>query len=101
LTWFNNQVRSNGPWDYKQRNTRPSEFEPFGNFNYGATGTALGISANVLMRAAGWAQGKSGNKGQGSFLGSRPPFGDDYPDNINIRRGIVFYQQEYENRPCK
>ena len=53
LSWFYNQVKNKGPWDYKQRG---SEYEDFGNFNYGATGAAAGIPDQILLRAAGWAQ---------------------------------------------
>lgn len=41
--WFYNQVRNGGPWDYKQ-----SGYEPFGNFNYGATGQRAGFSWPVI-----------------------------------------------------
>jgi hypothetical protein len=34
--WFRDQVRNGGPWDYKQLG---SQYENFGNFNYGATGS--------------------------------------------------------------
>ena len=52
LHWFYHQVRLRGPWDYK--NTINKCYENFGNFNYGATGTAAGIPAEILLRAAGW-----------------------------------------------
>lgn len=49
--WFYQQVRLHGPWDYKTRIVR--QYENFGNFHYGAVGTAAGISASILLRAAG------------------------------------------------
>jgi Bacterial toxin 44 len=51
--WFHDQVNNGGPWDYKRLN---SEYEDFGNFNYGATGKAAGFSEATLLRAAGWKQ---------------------------------------------
>lgn len=48
LWWFIKQVRTGGPWDYK-KNGHP-EMEHVGNFNYGATGTALGFSEQILKR---------------------------------------------------
>ncbi len=53
LAWFNAQVKYGGPWDYK---IQGSQFEDFGNFNYGATGVAAGFDASTLLRAAGYAQ---------------------------------------------
>lgn len=50
LKWFKNKVQNGGEWDYKQldkqdamREGRDNKFEAFGNWNYGAVGTALGI----------------------------------------------------------
>lgn len=87
--WFYQQVRLHGPWDYKTRIGR--QYENFGNFHYGAVGTAAGISAPFLLRAAGWAQSKSGN-GQskdGHWYGSLP-FGDDPTDQLWIKCGIDY-----------
>ena len=62
--WFYQKVRGHGPWDYKQ-------FDPywaaFGNFNFGAAGTATGIPPDVLLMGAGWAQSRAGT--------SRPEWG--------------------------
>lgn len=50
ILWFKNMVQNGGAWDYKQldADTRPpgttSIYENFGNYNYGAVGTALGMS---------------------------------------------------------
>ena len=57
LNWFYDQVKTGGPWDYKQRNI---SYENFGNFNYGATGVAMGIPYEILRRAAGAAQHSDG-----------------------------------------
>ncbi len=55
--WFYEKVRRGGPWDYKQFDPY---FQAFGNFNFGAAGTAAGIPANILLMSAGWAQGRAG-----------------------------------------
>ncbi|MFY1666189.1 hypothetical protein [Pseudomonas sp. Pseu.R1] len=40
--WFYEQVRNGGPWDFKQQG---AEYQDFGNFHYGAVGTAAGFSS--------------------------------------------------------
>ncbi|MGS6161461.1 polymorphic toxin type 44 domain-containing protein [Enterobacter mori] len=55
--WFYQKVRNGGPWDYKKFDPY---FAAFGNFNFGAAGTAAGIPANILLMGAGWAQGRAG-----------------------------------------
>ncbi|MGP3098611.1 polymorphic toxin type 44 domain-containing protein [Serratia marcescens] len=55
--WFYHQVKNRGPWDYKQQNRALANF---GNFNYGATGTAAGIPADILLMGAGFAQSRAG-----------------------------------------
>ncbi|MGK3143841.1 polymorphic toxin type 44 domain-containing protein [Pantoea sp. C2G6] len=86
--WFFQQVRSHGPWDYKQRGR---QFANFGNFNYGAAGHAAGISDVVLLRAAGWAQNRAGttHPAWDDWYGSAP-YGDDPDDQYWIRAGIDY-----------
>ncbi|WP_443201154.1 polymorphic toxin type 44 domain-containing protein [Pseudomonas sp. CCNWLW56] len=43
-----------------QAEQRGREYEEFGNFNYGTTGTVAGISEQILLRAAGAAQSIAG-----------------------------------------
>ena len=57
--WFYQKVRNGGPWDYKKFDPY---FAAFGNFNFGAAGTAAGIPANIVLMGAGWAQGENGTK---------------------------------------
>lgn len=86
--WFYEQVRNKGPWDYKQHGRK---YEDFGNFNYGATGSAFGIPDSVLHRGAGWANRKADPTRQG--LGSpwgRYPYGDDLNDQEQIGKGIDY-----------
>jgi hypothetical protein len=92
--WFYDQVRNRKDqpdykWDYKQKNPA---YEPFGNFNYGATGAAFGFPDWVLKRAAGFAQGQSGNKDSGGQWWGAAPYGDDEKDQIMIQKGIDYYR---------
>ncbi|PNS10707.1 type IV secretion protein Rhs [Mixta theicola] len=86
--WFYKKVRLKGPWDYKR-------FDPywadFGNFNYGATGTAAGIPEAILLKAAGWAQSRAGTSDPdwGNWYDG-PPYGDDYNDQYWIKEGIKY-----------
>jgi len=88
LHWFYNQVRNGGPWDFKQLG---AQFEDFGNFHYGAVGTALGLSRQLLLRAAGWAQTQAGTTLStfGNWL-ENAPYGDAPTDQIFIKNGIEF-----------
>jgi RHS repeat-associated protein len=96
--WFRDQVKDKGPWDYKRKG-KQGEYEAFGNFNYGATGAAMGIfSDRTLLREAGRNQIEKGNSkpewGEpGSRLnpwGGTPPFGDDPEDQKWIKKGIEY-----------
>jgi hypothetical protein len=56
--WFKGMVTHKCPWDYKRRTDiiLPSgkrKYEDFGNFNYGATGTAIGFDLVTLHSEAG------------------------------------------------
>jgi RHS repeat-associated protein len=81
-------VRNKGPWDYKQRGR---EYADFGNFNYGAAGTAAGLDEEILLRAAGVAQVRSGNTNPAwSQPWGSPPYGDDPIDGDFIRAGVAY-----------
>ncbi|WP_223828148.1 RHS repeat-associated core domain-containing protein [Vreelandella titanicae] len=105
--WFRNQVKNGGPWDYKQQG---SDYEDFGNFNYGATGAAFGFPDTILLNEAGRAQQAAGTSlpSWGSpgpslfpFLGTAP-FGDDPQDQYWIKEGIDFYRnREQWNTPIQ
>lgn len=87
-TWFYTQVRNKGEWDYKQHG---SEYQNFGNFNYGATGTAAGIPEGILLRAAGAAQTAAGtSSGEFGKWWSETPYGDDPIDQVWIKAGIDY-----------
>lgn len=88
--WFKNQVRNGGPWDYKKQG---SQYQNFGNFNYGATGSAYGFPTKVLLRMAGWAQQQAGTSlpQWGNPYGDAP-YGDDPADQGQIKNGIKYFQ---------
>ena len=92
--WFFLKVRKGGDWDYKAAG---DVFDPFGNFNYGATGLAAGYSASTLLRMSGWAaeQYDAGRSGNASLL--RALFGKPYPENPGDRASILAGMQYYRN----
>ena len=99
--WFKKMVDYGGVWDYK---TQGAQYENFGNFNYGATGTAAGAPPFTLLRAAGRAQrGHPSSPQFGGDPGSLPsiflnpnggtsPYGDDPNDQKFINLGIKYAQ---------
>ncbi|QKJ86843.1 Type IV secretion protein Rhs [Paramixta manurensis] len=89
--WFYTMVRNRGRWDYKQFDPY---FANFGNFNFGATGTAAGIPENILLMGAGWAQSHAGtSKSEWGLWYQKPPYGDDPTDQRYIREGIEYAHQ--------
>lgn len=89
VNWVNN-VRPGGEWDYKQGGKRP-EMEHVGNFNYGATGRALGIPPSVLKGAGGVVQIAQGTS-DWDFYDS---YFDDPVDQKYIQQGIDWYDENY------
>jgi hypothetical protein len=88
--WWAEQVAPGGPWDYKRQDRR---YIPFGNFNYGAAGSAAGFSPDALLRAAGWAQLGAGNwSPEFGVPWGGPPYGDDPDDQDWIKRGIEYFK---------
>ena len=93
-------LRNKGPWNYKKLG---SQYRDFGNFNYGATGAAIGFSERTLLRMAGWAQQQPGTSKTewgypGNLLnpwGGTPPYGDDPDDQEIISKGIRYYYDCY------
>jgi len=100
MLWFANKVRSGSDWDYKQfEDCSGNNYEDFGNFNFGATGAAMGIPDEVLFRGAGAAQILTDFKrilngkqpiGTSGPLGAFP-YGDDASDQGMIQQGISYY----------
>lgn len=99
LVAFRNKVRNGGDWDFKSNWLKPYKddgvevagkqyrYDMPGNFHYGYTGCAAGISDNMLLTQAGKAQKAAGT--------SKPEFhctnGDDPEDAEFIRLGIKLY----------
>jgi hypothetical protein len=114
--WFNNQVKAGGPWDYKKYDksynpkTQNSKYEDFGNFNYGATGAAIGFTSGQLERMAGRVQDPNapGTGGKPASLydslqgkGGEWPFGDQYTDNAQIKAGVEYYIRKFVKKDCQ
>jgi len=90
--WFHRKVQTRGDWDYKRWNLK---YDDFGNYNYGATGTAMGFPEDTLYREAGRAQapgtGDGGDPGwRLNPWGGTPPYGDEWQDQIEIGKGIAY-----------
>ncbi len=100
LVMFYYLVANRKPWDYKQRDIQPDGFRPyesFGNFNYGATGTALGISPELLGPAAGVAAFIAGTAEiQNGLPFISPRNGDNSVDQFWIQRGIIYYYESHK-----
>ena len=52
-TTFWNNIQDNGLWDYKVRFGNSPENDYFGNFNFGAVGTAINTPSQALLVGAG------------------------------------------------
>jgi hypothetical protein len=90
MIWFYYKVCNHGPWDFKQYN---SDYEDFGNFHYGAVGTAGRLPEQILLRAAGYAQARAGTQDPEVDWGHwawHDPYGDDPKDQKWIRKGIRY-----------
>jgi type VI secretion system secreted protein VgrG len=104
-TWFRRMVKHGGDWDYRTR--YGDQFGNFGNFNFGATGTAMGFCDNTLLRMAGSAEiddhPKEPQPGDPQMLGPIPnpfqsgiaPYGDKPRDQHWIKAGIDYYNSQY------
>jgi len=89
-------VRNDGKWDYKQQG---SQYEEFGNYNYGVTARALGLFGNIPNRGAGWAQQQAGTSapswGDWYDWPSETSFGDDPADQYWINEGMTDYENDF------
>jgi Ca2+-binding RTX toxin-like protein len=103
--WWYKQVKNNkdgsnqNSWDYKQGHP---EFEDFGNFNYGATGAALGLPSWLIKRLAG-AASVIADPDRVRTLGlpfGPFPYGDDPADQIAIQRGIDYAKSRGFDNPA-
>jgi hypothetical protein len=83
-------------------NPARTQYVEFASFNYGATGRASGLPAELLLRVAGWSQQASGlyRPEWGTWDGA-PPYGDDPDGSSKIRDGILYYEQRQEASAMK
>ena len=72
-------------------------YQDYGNFMYGAVGTALDIDDAILLRGAAWAQTRAGTSKPewGTPFGWSSPYGDDPHDQEMIEAGIDYYRNWY------
>ncbi len=80
--------------DYKRLN---HNYERFGNFNFGASASALGISENLAKIGAGLYQIRSGT----SKLDYIKSFGDDPKDQYDIDKGYKYHEQKSKVKKTK
>ncbi len=92
---FYDAVRNKGTWDYKQGG---KQYQDFGNYNFGISGSAAGFPADALLRGAGWAQqrAKTSEPKWGNPWGG-PPYGDDPADQDWIKEGI----KDFKSKQCR
>ncbi|MFN7609956.1 MAG: polymorphic toxin type 44 domain-containing protein, partial [bacterium] len=69
------------------------QYEDFGNFNFGATAAAMGLTLAQAQMGAGWAQRRAGTSAPefGSPWGG-PPYGDAPEDQRQIELGHRYYR---------
>lgn len=89
--WFYNQVHSTGPWGHQWGR----QYLDFGNFNYGATGSAFGFSPFALYFGAGVQSQIAWGSQKPDYWGtpwSGYPYGNDPYDQYWIQQGIQYYR---------
>jgi len=74
MEWWLLDVKPGGPWDYKQQG---SQYTTFGNFNFGATCNAMGMSLETCQRGAGFAAHVTSLPTQ--LAGGKPTYGPGNP----------------------
>ena len=86
-----------GDWDYKGTYGW-KRGDAIGNFNYGATGLAIGLDPITVLRGGGWAQGGKIDPSWGTpgnifdpTGGTEPSFGDDPPGFHQVLQGELWY----------
>jgi RHS repeat-associated protein len=97
-SWFINQVKPDGPWDYKAYGH--PEWDDFGNFNFGATGSVLADEKTLdqgaaLARYTVRSPIASLRRYGSPFKG--PNYGNDPHKNEMIRQGIKYQQNHCGN----
>jgi hypothetical protein len=106
LDWWYNQVRNKGAWDYKQAAKYADDFgrlpqgaqspyDDYGNFNYGATAAALGLTPEMALVGGGYAATRAHPETSGTTF-SRLFNGtlvnaDDFSGQLEIIAGYEYY----------
>lgn len=80
--WFAMQNYPHAPWDYKVQ----GPYDDAGNFNYGASGAAVGIPTDTLINGA------NQYKNLINYFRHRPMKGNEPQKNEMIRRGINYFK---------
>jgi RHS repeat-associated protein len=102
-TWFYNQVKAEGPWDFKFH--YGAKYEDFGNYHYGMVAAAAGFNDFVIYNEAGRAQTVAPKDGSFGYpasrwsyifggFGGKFPYGDDPWDRYWISRGIRDFRKK-------
>lgn len=87
--WLAQVCCSTSPWNYKSLG---GQYDAFGNFNFGATGAALGVPDNLVLRGAGLAKWwKLSPDPNGNPLGPYP-YGNEYDKQRMIEEGIRYFK---------
>ena len=84
-----NRVRPYGEWDYKRLQDDHEVFQDFGNFNFGVTGAALGISEEELLKRAGQLQRLMDGVYRRPGPANPTGYGDHPRDDAMIRLGYA------------
>lgn len=93
IQWWVNQVKTFGPWDYKNQRPGLMAWDDFGNFNYGATGAVLGFPLRTLEAGAVYARLKIRPFAQLWNYG----LGNDPRKNEMIREGMQYRQNNCDH----
>ena len=87
--WMLNNFKTGDKYDIKHG--KP-EMEHAGNFNYGAMGSAAGLSDWKLKAGAGFQQVRDGTMDAEFFYPWSWSYGDDPVDQLMIQFGINYYE---------
>ena len=95
-TWFINQVKTGGPWDYKRGDPT---YQDYGNWHFGIVAKAAGFSDRTTLTGAGLAHRRD-NRGRYDPTGTPfilAPYWDDPRDQVMIARGINYFNNCLED----
>jgi hypothetical protein len=89
--WLGQVCCDNSPWNYKALG---GQYDDLGNFNFGATGAALGIPDNLLLRGAGMAKWwkRSPDPDGNPLFGPYPQYGNALKKQQMILEGIRYFK---------